>query len=40
MAYQQTGDREAARKALQLAVSSPAAFQGKDEARKALADLK
>jgi len=33
------GDQASARRALALAVSSPASFQGKDEARKALAGL-
>jgi tetratricopeptide (TPR) repeat protein len=40
MAYQQVGDKEAARKALQAAVSSPASYPGKEEAQKALAGLK
>jgi Flp pilus assembly protein TadD len=40
MAHQQVGDKEAARKALQAAVSSPAVFPGKEEARKALAELR
>jgi Flp pilus assembly protein TadD len=40
MAYQQIGDKEGARKALQVAVNSPAAFPGKDDARKALAELR
>ena len=40
MAYRQVGENDNARKALQLAVSSAEAFTGKDEARKALADLK
>jgi len=40
MAYQQVGEKEGARKALQVAVSSPTMFPGKEEARKALADLK
>jgi tetratricopeptide (TPR) repeat protein len=40
MAYAQVGNHVSARKALSVAVSSPIPFQGKDEARKALADLK
>jgi len=40
MAYQQVGDMDAARKALQFAVASPVAFVGKEEAQKALANLK
>jgi len=39
MAYVQVGDRVNARKALTAAVGSPVDFQGKDEARKALAGL-
>jgi len=33
------GDKQGARKALTAAVSSPASFAGKDEARKALAEI-
>jgi len=40
MAYQQTGDKENARKALLFAASSSEAFTGKEEARQALAQLK
>jgi hypothetical protein len=40
MAYQQVGDKEAARKALEAAVGSPVAFPGKEDAQKALAALK
>jgi tetratricopeptide (TPR) repeat protein len=40
MAYQQAGEKDNARKALQIAVSSPEVFTGKDEARKTLADLR
>jgi Flp pilus assembly protein TadD len=40
MAYQQLGERDNARKALQLAVNSTDAFAGKDEARQALLSLK
>jgi tetratricopeptide (TPR) repeat protein len=40
MAYRQVGERDNARKALQLAVASAETFAGKDEARSALADLK
>jgi Flp pilus assembly protein TadD len=40
MVSQQLGDKVAARQALTKAVSSPANFTGKDEARKALAELK
>ena len=40
MAAQQLGDTASARQALTKAVSSPANFTGKDEARKALAQLK
>jgi tetratricopeptide (TPR) repeat protein len=40
MANRQVGDKDAARRALQVAVSSPADFPGKDEARKALAELR
>jgi hypothetical protein len=39
MVYAQLGDREKARKALALAVNSPATFHGRDDARKALAGL-
>jgi tetratricopeptide (TPR) repeat protein len=40
MASAQAGDQPGARKALTAAVNSPAAFPGKDEAKKALAALK
>ena len=40
MAAAKTGDRELARKALTLAVAARSEFMGKDEARKALAELK
>ncbi len=40
MAAYKAGDREAARKALSRAVEAPASFLGKNEARKALAELK
>jgi hypothetical protein len=40
MVSQQLGDLGTARQALTKAVSSPANFAGKDEARKALAQLK
>jgi tetratricopeptide (TPR) repeat protein len=40
MVYAQLGDQANARKALNAAIGSPADFQGKDEARKALASLK
>jgi Flp pilus assembly protein TadD len=40
MVSQQVGDTAAARRSLTKAVSSPANFPGKDEARKALAQLK
>ena len=40
MAYNQAGETENARKALQAAVNAPEAFTGKDEARKVLADLR
>jgi tetratricopeptide (TPR) repeat protein len=40
MAYHQVGERENARKALQLAVNSSEAFVGKDEARRTLAELR
>jgi tetratricopeptide (TPR) repeat protein len=40
MAYQQVGDRDNARKALELAVTSSESFIGKDEARKALAAVR
>jgi len=40
MAYQQVGEKEAARTALQAAANSPATFPGKEEARKALAELR
>ena len=39
MAYQQAGEKTAAREALRAAVESKAEFPGKDEARKALAEL-
>jgi Flp pilus assembly protein TadD len=38
-AYVQVGDKDGARKALTVAVNSPQAFLGKDDARKALGDL-
>ena len=40
VAAAKTGDRELARKALTLAVAGRSEFSGKDEARKALAELK
>jgi hypothetical protein len=40
MAYAQVGDKDKARKALTVAVSSPSAFTGKDEAQKTLASLR
>ncbi|MBI2524687.1 MAG: exosortase-associated EpsI family protein [Candidatus Rokubacteria bacterium] len=40
MAAARTGDKDLARKALAFAAASPAAFKGKDEARKALAELR
>ncbi len=40
MAYQQVGDPENARKALDFAINSPETFQGKDEARKTRATLR
>ncbi len=40
MAYQQTGEKTAAREALRVAVESKVDYPGKDEARKALAELK
>jgi Flp pilus assembly protein TadD len=40
MAYAQVGDTDNARKALTAAISGPADFSGKDDARKALAALK
>jgi tetratricopeptide (TPR) repeat protein len=40
MTYAQVGDRVSARKALAFAVGSAAEFEGKDEARRALGDLK
>jgi Flp pilus assembly protein TadD len=40
MAYQQLGDRDNARKALQLATDSPENFVGKDEARRTLSTLR
>ena len=40
MAAARTGEKDLARKALAFAAASPAAFKGKDEARKALAGLK
>jgi tetratricopeptide (TPR) repeat protein len=39
MVYAQLGDKDKARQALTIATSSPAVFQGKDEARKTLAGL-
>jgi tetratricopeptide (TPR) repeat protein len=38
-AYAHVGDKDGARKALTVAVNSPQAFPGKDDARKALGDL-
>ena len=38
--YAQLGDQANAGKALNVAIGSPADFQGKDEARKTLAALK
>src|SRR5205807_5353912 len=40
LASLKAGDKQGARKALTAAINSPANFAGKDEARKALADLK
>jgi Flp pilus assembly protein TadD len=40
MAAVGTGDKDLARKALAFAAGSPAAFKGKDEARRALAELR
>ncbi len=40
MAAARTGERNLARKALAVAAGSPAAFKGKEEARKALAELR
>lgn len=40
MAYAEVGDRASARQALELAVKSPAAFPGKDEAQKTLVSLR
>jgi Flp pilus assembly protein TadD len=40
MAYEKVGDKEAARKTLQAATSSPQPFPGKEEAAKALANLR
>ena len=40
MASLKVGDTHGARKALPAAVNSPASFAGKDEARKALAEIK
>ena len=40
MAYAQVGDHPNARKALTAAANSGAVFEGKEEARKALASLK
>jgi hypothetical protein len=40
MVAQQVGDMAGARQALTKAVSSPTNFTGKEEARKALAQLK
>jgi hypothetical protein len=39
MAAARTGDKDVARRALAFAAGSPAAFKGKEEARKALAEL-
>jgi hypothetical protein len=39
MAYREVGEKDSARKALKLAVSSSQSFTGKDEAHKALAGL-
>jgi predicted Zn-dependent protease len=39
LASLKAGDKQAARKALTAAVNSPASFAGKDEARKALAEI-
>jgi hypothetical protein len=40
MAYAQAGGKDMARKALTAALSAPADFAGKDDARKTLAALK
>ena len=40
MAYRQAGEKDNARKALQLAVASPEVFAGKDEARRILTEIK
>src|SRR3990170_4374471 len=40
MAAARTGDKDVARKALAFAAASPAAFKGKDEAQRTLAELK
>ena len=40
MAYRQVGEKDNARKALQLAVASPEVFPGKDEARRVLTEIK
>ena len=40
LASLKVGDKDGARAALAAAVSSPASFPGKDEARRALAELK
>ena len=40
MAAARTGDRDLGRKALAFAAASPAAFKGKDEAQRTLAELR
>jgi len=40
MAYHQVGEKDNARKALQLAVASPEVFAGKDDARRVLTEIK
>ena len=40
MAAARTGDKDLARKALAFAAASPAAFKGKDEAQRTLAELR
>ena len=40
MAAARTGDKDVARKALAFAAGSPAVFNGQDEARKTLAELR
>jgi hypothetical protein len=40
MAYAKLGDKDKAEQALTRAVSSPEAFHGKDQAQKALAQLR